>query len=78
MAIISIDGKLIYRCSVRNIMTTHLIAYEESVTLFCELSQPQRILSGLGKTFIKRYVVEWTNNKAELGLEEESEKVDSH
>ena len=35
--------------------------------------QPQRIISGLKETFIKRYIVEW-NNKAQIRLEEQSEK----
>ena len=39
-------------------------------------SQPQRILSGLKKTFMKRYVVERTN-KAETRAEEQSEKAES-
>ena len=38
-------------------------------------SQPQRILSGLKETFIKRYIVERTN-KAEIRPEEQSEKVE--
>ena len=36
-------------------------------------SQPQRIISGLRETFVKRYIVERTN-KAELRPEEQSEK----
>ena len=36
--------------------------------------QPQRIISRLRETFIKRYVVERTN-KAEIRPEEESEKA---
>ena len=39
-------------------------------------SQPQRIISRLRETFIKRYVVERTN-KAEIRPEEHSEKADS-
>ena len=39
-------------------------------------SQPQRIISGLRKTFIKRYIVERTN-KAEIRPEEQNEKVES-
>ena len=39
-------------------------------------SQPQRIISGLKETFIKRYIVERTN-KAEIRPEEQSEKVES-
>ena len=38
--------------------------------------QPQRIISGLRETFIKRYIVERTN-KAELRPEEQSEKAES-
>ena len=37
-------------------------------------SQPQRIISGLKETFIKRYIVERTN-KAETRSEEQSEKT---
>ena len=40
-------------------------------------SQPQRIISGLKETFIKRYIVERTN-KAEIRLEEQSEKAESY
>ena len=36
-------------------------------------SQPQRIISGLKETFRKRHIVERTN-KAEIRLEEQSEK----
>ena len=39
-------------------------------------SQPQRIISGLKETFIKRYIVERTN-KAEIRPEEQSEKAES-
>ena len=39
-------------------------------------SQPQRIISGLRETFIKKYVVERTD-KAEIRLEEQSEKAES-
>ena len=41
-----------------------------------ECSQPQRSTSALRETFIKRYVVEWTN-KAEIRPEEQSEKAES-
>ena len=37
-------------------------------------NQPQRIISGLKETFIKRYIVERTN-KAETRSEEQSEKT---
>ena len=37
--------------------------------------EPQKIISGLRETFIKRYTVERTD-KAELRLEEESEKAE--
>ena len=41
------------------------------------MTQPQRIISGLRETFIKRlYTVERTN-KAEIRLEEQSEKAES-
>ena len=39
-------------------------------------SQPQRIISGLRETFIKRYKVERANN-AEVRPEEQSEKTES-
>ena len=39
-------------------------------------SQPQRAISGLKETFIKRYIVERTN-KAEISPEEQSEKAES-
>ena len=39
-------------------------------------SQPQRIISGLRETFIKRYIVERTN-KTEMRPEEQSEKAES-
>ena len=39
-------------------------------------SQPQRIISGLRKTFIKRYMIERTN-KTEIRREEQSVKVES-
>ena len=39
-------------------------------------SKPQRIISGLKETFIKRYIVERTN-KAEIRPEEQSEKAES-
>ena len=39
-------------------------------------SQPQRIISGLRETFIKRHVVERTN-EAEIRPEEPSEKTES-
>ena len=39
-------------------------------------SQPQRIISGLRETFIKRHIAERIN-KAEIRLEEQSEKAES-
>ena len=39
-------------------------------------SQPQRIISGLKETFIKKYIVERTN-KADLRPEESCEKAES-
>ena len=41
-----------------------------------EPSQPLGIISGLKEIFIKRYIVEKTN-KAEIRLEEQSEKTES-
>ena len=43
---------------------------------FFEASQPQRIISGLRETVIKRRVVERTS-KAEIRPEEQSEKAES-
>ena len=39
-------------------------------------SQPQRIISGLKETFIKRYIAERIN-KAEIRPEEQNEKTES-
>ena len=39
-------------------------------------TQPQRIISGLKETFIKRYIAERTN-KAKIRPEEQSEKAES-
>ena len=39
-------------------------------------SQPQRIISGLKETFIKRYIAERTK-KAEIGPKEHSQKMES-
>ena len=39
-------------------------------------SQPQRIISGLRETFLKRYIVERTN-KTEIRSEEQSTKAES-
>ena len=39
-------------------------------------SQPLRTIAGLRETFIKRNVVERTS-KAEIGLQEQSEKADT-
>ena len=49
---------------------------QELVSWCFKLSQPRRIISGLKETFINRYVVERTN-KAEIRLEEQSEKAES-
>ena len=43
---------------------------EELVSWYFKPSQPQRIISGLKETFIKRYIVERTN-KAEIRPEEQ-------
>ena len=48
----------------------------ELVNLCFEPSQPLGIVSGLKETFIKRYIVERTN-KAEIKLEEQSQKTES-
>ena len=46
------------------------------VSWFFKPSQPQRIISGLMETVIKRYTVERTN-EAEIRPEEQSERVES-
>ena len=46
------------------------------VSWYSKPSRPQRIISGLKETFLKRYIVERTN-KAEMRLEEQSEKAES-
>ena len=48
----------------------------QSVSWCFKPSQPQRFISGLRETFLKRYIVERTN-KAELRPEERSEKAES-
>ena len=40
-----------------------------------QCGEPQRIISGLKETFIKRYIVERTN-KAEIQPEEQSDKAE--
>ena len=48
-----------------------------SLVSWCfEPGQPQRIISGLKETFIKRHIVERTN-KAEIRPEKQSEKAES-
>ena len=54
---------------------TVVCAVLESISGF-KPSQPQRIISGLKETFIKRYIVERTN-KAKITPEEYSEKAES-
>ena len=46
------------------------------VSWYFKPSQPQRIISGLKETVIKRYIAERTN-KAEIKPEEQSEKAES-
>ena len=53
-------------------LTTDLLITKVLVSRCLESSQPQRIISGLKETFIKRHIVERTN-KAEIRLEEQSE-----
>ena len=48
----------------------------ESVSWFFKPSQSKRIISGLKKTFINRYIVERTN-KAEIRPKEQREKAES-
>ena len=50
--------------------------HDELVSWCFKSSQPQRIISGLKETFITRYIVERTN-KAEIGSEEQNEKMES-
>ena len=62
-------------------MTTYLYDNEtatviQSVSWCFKPSQPQRIISGLRETFIKRYKVERTS-KAKIAPEEKSEKAES-
>ena len=49
---------------------------KQLVSWCCKPSQPQRIISGLKETFMKRYLVESTN-KAEIRPEEQSQKMES-
>ena len=57
--------------------TVTIIKFQSELVSGCfEPSQPQRIISGLRKTFIKGYVIERTN-KAKIRSEEQSEKVES-
>ena len=59
-----------------SLFTTHVILMM-SLSYWCfKPTQPQRIISGLRKTFIKRHIVERTN-KAEQRSEEESGKAES-
>ena len=51
-------------------------AHRELVSWCFKSSQPQRIISGLRETFIKRYMIERTN-KAEIRPVEQSEKAAS-
>ena len=46
------------------------------VSWYFKPSQPQKIISGLRETFIKRYIVGRTD-KAEIRPEEQSEKAES-
>ena len=66
-------------CSVHVLPTCYVQLYYGGY-LFSQLvlyaRQPQRIISGLKETFIKRYTVERTN-KAEIRPEEHSEKAES-
>ena len=62
------------RCGIWCLMFQHL--YGWLVSWCFKPSQPQRIISGLRETFMKRYLVERTN-KAELRPEEQREKAES-
>ena len=54
-----------------------MLEWGRSLSYWCfKPTQPQRIISGLRKTFIKRHIVERTN-KAEKRSEEESGKPES-
>ena len=54
-----------------------IFARRQLVSWCFKPSQPQRIISGLKETFIKKYIVEKTNT-AELRSEEQGEKTGSY
>ena len=54
----------------------YLKGHCDFVSLCFKHSQPQRIISGLRETFIKRYILERIN-KAEIRQEEQSETAES-
>ena len=51
--------------------------YSKLVSWCFKPSQPQRLISGLKETFLKRYIVERTD-EAETRPEEQSEKTESY
>ena len=62
--------------SPRESCNSQCVRVRELVSWCFKSSQPQRITSGLKETFIKRYIVQRTS-KAEIRLEEQSEKAES-
>ena len=62
--------------STTQFMLKQLNSVSQLVSWFFKPSQPQRIISGLMETVIKRYTVERTN-EAEIRPEEQSERVES-
>ena len=51
--------------------------FSKLVSRCFEPSEPERIISGLRESFMKRYTVERTNKAEEVGPEEQSKKADS-
>ena len=68
------DPKSVRLLSLEKDRDPELVSY--LVSRCFKPSQPQRIISGLKETFIKRYVVERTS-KAEIRPQEQSEKAES-
>ena len=60
----------------QNVTNNILFGVSELVSWCFKPSQPQRIISGLRETCIKRFIVERTN-KAELRPKEQNEKAES-
>ena len=64
-------------CCYRSLINWPYMIKSKLVNGCFKPSQPQRIISGLRKTFMKRYIVESTN-KEELRSEEQSEKAETY